>query len=180
MAERDGKKWLLGALALLLAIAGLLWNGEETPVPAVARDVPMQADGETEKREGRWNILGTEEASREQPLKDPFSLLHGERGSAEKKTDSPASPSPEAAETARETPPVKRAEKDSGKKDAEWTLKGVLSGEKERLAIVSNGRETRTVAVGETFGHRVVTAIGEDSLSFSDETGEGELRLPGF
>ncbi len=178
MAERDRKKWLLGASVLVLAMLGLVWSEEEAPAPLVAKDAPMQANKEPKKKEGRWKILGAEEAAKEQSLKDPFSLLHEERGHTGKTVVSSVSQASTGAEMIPEIPIEEKEGK--GKKDTAWTLKGVVSGEKERLAIVSDGAETRTVAVGETFGDRVVTAIGEDFLSFSDGDGSGELRLPGF
>jgi len=181
MEERERKRWLWGTAALALVMLGLAWSGEEAPAPAVARDAPAEAPGKAEPREGRWKILGTEEASKEQALKDPFSLSHRERGSAVENAEAPEeSPAPMPVKTPERNPPVEKSGTEKEEKAVKWALKGILSGAEERLAIVSNGKETRTVGVGETFGDRVVTAIGEDSLSFSDAAGGGELHLPGF
>ncbi|MBQ3971517.1 MAG: hypothetical protein II687_04845, partial [Selenomonadaceae bacterium] len=154
-----------------------------------AGDVPEEKQESTE-REGRWKILGEETAAKGDKLQDPFSLLHeGREGAAKKEILPPAGK--------EETPPVAQVHPAMGAKpdvkpdvkpDAKpgkvsppaWVLKGILSGAEGRLAIVSNGKETRSVAVGEHFGECVVEDIGEDFLTFSGDGGGGQLQLRVF
>ena len=175
MPER--KKWLAAAFALLLLMLGAAWLPEDAPVSVEAGDFPEEKQERPEK-EGRWKILGEETAAKGEKLQDPFSLLHERRGSAEKKEILlPAEK--EEASSAPSVPPAVEAKPDKAP-SPEWVLKGILSGAEGRLAIVSNGKETRSVAVGEHFGDWVVEDIGEDVLTFSGNGGGGQLRLPAF
>lgn len=177
----EGKRWLVLAAFLGALSLGAMFFPEDAPVSVVAGNHPKEGErgAALQEKEGRWKILG-EEIAKGKELKDPFTLLHEgrEEGSREM-----------GGETPREAPrlsgpvaegPVRAQMTKAETVSREWTLKGVLSGEKGRIAIVSNGEETRDVAVGESFGGRTVVAIEETSLHFSAVDGGGEMHLPGF
>ena len=180
------KRWGLMASALAVLAIGMMYCfSDEPPAPAEAGNQGMmlaQAPSSGHPSPGeRWNILGEKAAEDGKNLQDPFSLLHETReqavmqGKPEESIGTVAGHSPPASE-AIQIVPVK--EKDGGK--PEWVLKGIILGTTDRLAIVSNGKETRSVTVGECFGGYVVCGIGEASLRFSGDDGEGELYLPGL
>jgi len=187
MPERQ--KWLVAAFALLLLTMGAIWLPEDEPVSVKAGDFPGEKQESPEKG-GRWKILGEETAAKGEKLQDPFSLLHeGREGAAKKEILPPAGK--EETPPVAQVPPAMGAKPDvkpDVKPDAKsdkvsppaWVLKGILSGAEGRMAIVSNGKETRSVAVGEHFGDCVVEDIGEDFLTFSGNGGGGQLRLPAF
>ncbi len=183
----EEKKWRILAAALAVLLAGIIWFPEDDAVSVAALEVPEkgQKDGTWEKekeKEGSWKILGTESAFEGKKLKNPFTLLHEERGNVVQAGGDAqkADPTERSVPAVAEIPVYAEKGSERGKTSSEWILKGILSGEKGRIAIVSNGEETRDVAVGERFGNRVVTAIEEGSLRFLGEDGEGQLQMPGF
>ena len=174
------RAWVPGvALATLAAV--FAWVPEDPSGPVEAGNLTELPPKEEQDPGKRWEILGMEAAKEGKTLKNPFSLLHEERGNIpvapekpprESKSTAaspPSSPQPSFRETAPPKPPEEK-----------WRLQGIVSGEGNRLAIVSNGKETRSVAVGEQFGNFVVEAIEEDSLRFTGSSGEGRLQLPVF
>ena len=178
MPERQ--KWLVAASALLLLMLGTVWLPEDEEVSVEAGDVPEEKQ-ELPEKEGRWKILGEETTAKGEKLQDPFSQLHEGRDGAAKKEILPSAGTEEAPPAAP-IPPTVEAKPDAkpDQVSPEWVLKGILSGAEGRLAIVSNGKETRSVSVGEHFGDCVVEDIGEDFLIFSGNGGGGQLRLPAF
>ena len=182
MTERQ--KYLVLASGLAVLAIGTICFPEDAPVSVEAGNLQGQMpreDGRTDDSCGeRRKILGMEAAAEGKTLKDPFTLLHEERGQA-KDAKAEEAPKPAPPQTAAAAPhPAREAKlsKPAQKPKEEWALKGVVSGAEGRLAIVSNGKETRTVAAGEQFGNRVVQAIDEDSLRFSEGNSEGKMSLP--
>ncbi len=187
----EKQKWAGIAAALVILAIGVVCVPEEAPVPAEAGN-PQERRSDGARRmepreEGQWNILGAKLAAEGKETRNPFSLMHEDRGTGlalpEEKTEPPEEPSkpplPAVLTVPVSTPPaVQQAEK--REKEPAWVLKGILSGEEGRLAILSNGKETVNAVAGETFGHWVVQEIGEDFVRFSDEHGGGELRMPGL
>ena len=183
----EGRKWAGAAAVLAILAIGVICVPEDASVPAEAGN-PQERRAEearqTDSRgEGQWNILGAEMAAEGKETRNPFSLMHEDRGTGmalpEEKTE-PVEPPLSAVSLAPVSTPPAVQQAGTYEKEPAWVLKGILSGEEGRLAILSNGKETVNAVVGEKFGRWVVQEIGEDFVRFSGDHGGGELRMPGI
>ena len=125
-------------------------------------------------------LKGSGQAIPADAIGNPFSLLHEKRRGEGRAEETPAparkigsaDKAPQAAAPSMPLPVVRGA--------GAPALKGIVSGAQSRLAILSDGTQTATLAVGESFAGFVVESIEADGVSVRGEAGTAWLALPAF
>lgn len=104
-------------------------------------------------------------------ITNPFTMQHEMRD--ENETDAPpANETPKTAATPLAFPAAVPTDAEAETVSANETpvLQGTAISDTERLAIISDGNETRTLAVGEDFHGRRITRITDYAVTFDDNS----------
>lgn len=183
--EAVRKRCLAAAGAMVVGlVCFFLLPEEEASVTALKQEEPAVQPVAGQKK-GADRILGMELAAKKEDLKDPFTLMHEDRESSREISGQGKM---EAGKVVpKEQPPLPAggagdrtaAPADKEKKSA-IVLQGVASGEGGRLALLSDGKESRSVTVGEVYQGKTVTEIGDTYICLSGQLGEERIDLPGI
>ena len=140
--------------------------------------MPRQAK---QKQVGRQSVKGMEKAAGKQVLHDPFTLAHETEAEAaqiaQPKPQTP--PAPEKASPSvppKQAPPTPQAESYEPPAPS-LALQGIAGGEQGRLAILSDGRQSMALAVGESLGAWQVQDIEANRVLVAGPDGEKWLPL---
>lgn len=195
----------LGAVGILAA--AYVWQADDENALSLAETASSQQTAAVEKEAGASSsasddkakyqkICGLESQTPLEELRNPFSPAHEKRGepaAAEKnikpdgkktqadvrgkaplphgQTSSPAAVGRAAGNHG--SPPA-QAEHETG---PQLQLRGIVQGGGEPLVILSDGRQSTSLAVGESFAGHEVVAIGEQGVELSSPDGEKWLPL---
>lgn len=183
MEVQNRKKiWLAVIAAAILAGAGFIYAGEESPpVPEVSGQEPRALP----EPKGRQEIAGWQKAEETEAVKNPFSLLHEtaeeERTAARVPEETPEKrilPS-KALPEVKATKPAEISES-SGEMASAPVLKGIMQGDTGRIALVQIAGQTASLFVGENFQDCTVLAIEESCIVIKYRGQERKLFLPGY
>lgn len=187
------KIWLAVMAAAIVSGAAFFYAGtaEEEAMPA-----PAKVSG-TEKKtpsdfKGRQEIAGWQKAEETKAVRNPFSLRH--ETAEEKQQDVPETPKEtkekpagKIQQPAPNFPEVQQASALEVPAETEDVsaipapvLKGLMEGERGRMAMVQIAGKTAALSVGETFQDCTVLAIEENSIIMENKGQERQLFLPGY
>lgn len=178
----EKQKIMAGAGAVLLAAFFVFfWEGDVPQSEAGEKVSLAEREKANPAAKGRWKILGDEKAEAAKEIRNPFHLLHESREDI---------PRQEGLENLPEQiqPAIPDGKNDAGMKPSPaqvsektaWQLKGIVSGQNGSLAILSNGKETKTLGIGQEFDGRILQEIFENRVVLSADGREECLYLKGI
>ena len=116
-------------------------------------------------------------------VRNPFTYAHETRDEAER-IEAPApeaKPQLEPTNTASVVQPSENKVVTAPIEPAPTlNLVGIADGGAEKLALISDGKTTGTLGIGEVFAGAQVMEIGQDYVKLAGENGEVTLRMKGF
>ncbi len=179
----EKQKIMAGAGAVLLAAFFVFfWEGDVPQSEAGEKVSLAEREKAKPASKGRWKILGDEKAEAAKEIRNPFHLLHESRDEEVPRQETleklpkpaQATHSDEKKDAVTKTSSVQVPEKTA------WQLKGIVSGQNGSLAILSNGKETKTLGVGQEFDGRILQEIFENRVVLSADGREECLYLKGI
>ena len=152
------------------------------PAALASEDAFVRQEGSTSKKAAapaRIPIKGAAQGVAAGDLGDPFSVYHGRRGKgAEEKAERSTPAVPAAAPAAGQANPSAPSRADAGKQPAPVQLRGIVSGSGGSIALLSDGKQAKSCAVGELFAGYVVDAIEADGVTLRGAAGTERLSMP--
>jgi len=180
MTETSKSRILLAAgMGLLVMLPVLVLAFPEREMQVLQ---PVEEQRAEKPHVGRLEVQGLEAAKAARELKDPFTAMHEQA----EKAPGPAEGSKGAGkETVRQPSPRAKSPGPAGegktaapiKSPARLTLQGIAGGANGRLAMLSDGHQTATLAVGEKLGAWQVRAVEENRVLVAGPGGEQWLQL---
>lgn len=184
--SRTEQRCLIGYAIVLAAL--LLWPIDDAPALTDYNATSVAPDRAQPTKQKHWEIRGLADTTGKIELRDPFAPHHPTRAEAQKNTETPENltdnkTSPDAPTSGKLSPGLAAgtaADNTAAAVPADapvYKLNGIAVGENTSLALVTNGRETVTVAAGDICFGKTVLAVGADYIVWQDDTGREELRL---
>ncbi len=179
----EKQKIMAGAGAVLLTAFLIFFpEGDVPQSEAGEKKAVAERDTAVSAPKGRWKILGDEKAEAAKEIRNPFHLLHESR-----EEDIPRKESLENLPN-KIQPAIPDGKNDAGMKPVPvqvsektaWQLKGIVSGQNGSLAILSNGKETKTLGIGQDFDGWVLQEISGNRVVLSADGREECLYLKGI
>lgn len=173
--------WILSVLCFLIVVA-LVVPSEREDTQATFANEEKAAATETETTElnekKNLEIKGLRIASEDIDVKNPFTYGHEKRKGTipydgSKAKNAPTTANPPLTDNSPKLDAPRANEKDLPK----WKLKGVIIGENNSVAVLSDENVSKELQIGGTFDDKTVTAIEEDYIDYSGENGKGRLWL---
>ena len=189
-------KRIFAGVSLVLFMLALCWfipycfgyveQLAEEPQTALAITEPddstISRQAKQQKQVGRQSVKGMEKAAGKQVLHDPFTLVHETEAEAARVTQE-RQQAPSAPEKASPTVPSKQMPPAPSQAESHepvmpsLVLQGIAGGEQGRLAILSDGRQSMALGVGESLGAWQVQAIDGNRVLVAGPEGERWLQL---
>ena len=168
------KNFLRGYVVVLMIL--LLWP-EDGAFYSLPDNPPIGVKSEKIAPK-QWDIRGLKAAQEVAELRDPFDITHPTVAeTAARKTAQIMSPEKLPKMPTVILPEPKEPSEISSPAPTVYRLRGTAAEGDRRLALVSDGQNTFTLAVGDTLSGRTVLSIGEDYLLWQDPAGEQKLTL---
>lgn len=174
--ERKVPPAAVAVLAGLLPVLALAFPEAET---STLQPAAVEPQAETPPL-GRLEVKGMEQAEKAGELHDPFTLLHEQAAEAPQalpKAKGAEGPKVSGGGALRDSHSAPSAKAGKAETVPGISLQGIAAGAGGRLALLSDGRQTAALAVGESLGAWQVRSVEESRVLVAGPGGERWLQL---
>lgn len=182
-------KWVIGIISVLTAIVFIIPKNSEDNENASAKltqaaEKTIENDKSYERNNHEENVnrqnievKGLNLATEDVEIRNPFTYSHETRNEKPVKRDIKVVNIPKPTEKTVIPPIPKTNETTSNLPRKNWKLTGIIIAGENKTAILSCENESKILSVGDEFDNKIITAIEDDYILYSDINGNGRLNI---